>query len=69
MNFVLRSTQLQTECGRSREYQLRTGPSHAMMKDLASATSSPHVEFTGDSYLIRNCLEFLKPLYFGRETG
>jgi hypothetical protein len=39
------------------------------MKDLVSATSSPPVEFTTDSYLMRNCLEFLKPLYFGRETG
>jgi hypothetical protein len=39
-----------------------------MMKDLASATSSPPVEFIADSYL-RNCLVFLKPLYFGRETG
>jgi hypothetical protein len=39
------------------------------MKDLASATSSPPAEFTVDSYLMRNCLEFLKPLYFGRETG
>jgi hypothetical protein len=38
-----------------------------MMKDLASATSSPPVEFTADSYLVRNCLEFPKPLYFGRE--
>jgi hypothetical protein len=26
-------------------------------------------EFTADSYLIRNYLEFPKPLYFGRETG
>jgi hypothetical protein len=40
-----------------------------MMKDLASATSSLPAEFTADSYLIRNCLEFPKPLYFGRETG
>jgi hypothetical protein len=40
-----------------------------MMKDLASATSSPPAEFTADSYFIRNCLEFSKPLYFGRETG
>jgi hypothetical protein len=40
-----------------------------MMKDLASATSSPPAEFTTDSYLMRNCLEFPKPLYFGRETG
>jgi hypothetical protein len=40
-----------------------------MMKDLASATSSPPAEFTADSYLMRNCLEFPKPLYFGRETG
>jgi hypothetical protein len=39
------------------------------MKDLASATSSPSAEFTADSYLMRNCLEFPKPLYFGRETG
>jgi hypothetical protein len=39
------------------------------MKDLASATSSPTAEFTVDSYLMRNCLEFPKPLYFGRETG
>jgi hypothetical protein len=39
------------------------------MKDLASATSSPHAEFTADSYHMRNCLEFPKPLYFGRETG
>jgi hypothetical protein len=39
------------------------------MKDLASATSSPPVEFTTDSYLMRICLEFLKPLYFGRVTG
>jgi hypothetical protein len=69
MNFVLRSTQLKTECGCSREYQIRTGPSQAMMKDLASATSSPPAEFTNDSYLMRNCLEFPKPLYFGRETG
>jgi hypothetical protein len=67
MNFVLRSTQLQTECGDSKEYQFSTGPSQAMMKDLASATSSPRAEFTVDSYLIRNCLEFSKPLYFGRE--
>jgi hypothetical protein len=69
MNFVLRSTQLQTECGCSREYQFGTRPSQAMMKDLASATSSPPAEFTTDSYLMRNYLEFLKPLYFGRETG
>ena len=69
MNFVLRSIQLQIECGGSREYQLRTGPSQAMMNDLASATSSPHAEFTADSYLMSNCLEFPKPLYFGRETG
>jgi hypothetical protein len=48
MNFVLRSTQLQIECGCSREYQLRTGPSHAMMKDLASAISSPPGELTAD---------------------
>jgi hypothetical protein len=40
-----------------------------MMKDLASATSSPPAEFTTDSYLMRNCLEFPKPLYFGRETS
>jgi hypothetical protein len=40
-----------------------------MMKDLASATSSPPAEFTADSYLMRNCLEFPKPLYFRRETG
>jgi hypothetical protein len=40
-----------------------------MIKDLASATSSPPTEFTVDSYLMRNCLEFPKPLYFGRETG
>jgi hypothetical protein len=40
-----------------------------MMKDLASATSSPPAEFTDDSYLMRNCLEFPKPLYFGREIG
>jgi hypothetical protein len=69
MNFVLRSTQLQTECGCSREYQFRTGPSQAMIKDLASATSSPPAEIIADSYLMRNCLEFLKLLYFGRETG
>jgi hypothetical protein len=56
-------------CGCSREYQFRTGPSQAMMKDLASATSSPPAEFTADSYLMRNCLEFPKPLYFGRDTG
>jgi hypothetical protein len=47
----------------------RTGPSQAMMKDLASATSSPPAKFTTDSYLIRNCLKFPKPLYFRRETG
>jgi hypothetical protein len=69
MNFVLRSTQLQTECGCSREYQFKTGLSQAMMKDLASATSSPPAEFTADSYLMKNCLEFLKPLYFGKDTG
>jgi hypothetical protein len=40
-----------------------------MMKDFASATSSPPAEFTADSYLMRNCLEFPKPLYFGGETG
>jgi hypothetical protein len=40
-----------------------------MMKDLASAISSPPTEFTADSYLIRNCLELPKLLYFGRETG
>jgi hypothetical protein len=40
-----------------------------MIKDLASATSSPPAEFTADSYLMRNCLEFLKLLYFGRDTG
>jgi hypothetical protein len=40
-----------------------------MMNDLASATSSPPAKFTADSYLMRNCLEFLKPLYFRRETG
>jgi hypothetical protein len=39
------------------------------MKDLASATSSPPAEFIADSYLMRNCLEFSKTLYFGRETG
>jgi hypothetical protein len=39
-----------------------------MMKDLASATSSPPAEFTADSYLMRNCLEFPKPLYFRRKT-
>jgi hypothetical protein len=69
MNFVLRSTHLQIKCGCSREYQLRTRPSHAMMKDLASATSSPPAEFTADSYLMRNCVVFPKLLYFGRETG
>jgi hypothetical protein len=40
-----------------------------MMKDLASATSSPPAEFIADSYLMRNCLEFPKLLYFGRDTG
>jgi hypothetical protein len=40
-----------------------------MMKDLACATSSPPAEFTADSYLMRNCLEFPKPLYFEREAG
>jgi hypothetical protein len=40
-----------------------------MMKDLAGVTSSPLAEFTADSYLIRYCLEFPKPLYFKRETG
>jgi hypothetical protein len=69
MNFVLRSTQLQTECGGNKEYQFKTGSSQAMMKDLAIATSFPPAEFTADSYLMRNCLEFPKPLYFGRETG
>jgi hypothetical protein len=69
MNFVLRYTQLQTECGGNKEYQFKTGPSQAMMKDLANATSSPPAEFTADSYLMRNCLEFPKSLYFGRETG
>jgi hypothetical protein len=64
MNFVLRSTQLQTDYGCSREYQFKTGPSQAMMKDLASATSSPPAEFMVDSYLMRNCVEFPKPLYF-----
>jgi hypothetical protein len=39
------------------------------MKDLTSATSYPPAEFTDDSYLMRICLEFPKPLYFGRETG
>jgi hypothetical protein len=38
------------------------------MKDLASATSPP-AEFTTDSYLMRNCLEFPKPLYFCRDTS
>jgi hypothetical protein len=49
MNFVLRSIQLQIECGGSKEYQLRTGPLQAMMKDFARATSSPPVEFTAAS--------------------
>jgi hypothetical protein len=40
-----------------------------MMKDLASATSSLPAEFTADSYLMRNCLEFPKLLYFERDTG
>jgi hypothetical protein len=40
-----------------------------MMKDWATVTSSPPAEFTADSYLMTNCLEFPKPLYFGRETG
>jgi hypothetical protein len=40
-----------------------------MMKDLASATSSPPAEFTADSYLMRNCPEFPEPLYFCRDTG
>jgi hypothetical protein len=62
MNFVLRSTQLKTECGCSREYQFRTGPSQAMMKDFASATSSPPAEFAADSYLMRNYLEFPKTI-------
>jgi hypothetical protein len=39
------------------------------LKDLASATSSPPAEFTADSHLMRNCLEFPKPLYLGGETG
>jgi hypothetical protein len=39
-----------------------------MMKDLARTTSSPLAEFIADSYLMRNCLEFPKPLYFERET-
>jgi hypothetical protein len=64
MNFVLRSTQLQTECSGYKKYQFKTGPSQAMMKDLASATSSPPAEFKADLYLMRNCLEFPKPLYF-----
>jgi hypothetical protein len=42
----LEIVQLHIECGSSREYQLRIGPSQAMMKDLASATSSPPSEFT-----------------------
>jgi hypothetical protein len=67
--FCLEIIQLQTECGGSKEYQFSTGPSQAMMKDLASATLSPRAEFKADSYLMRNCLEFPKPLYFGRETG
>ena len=40
-----------------------------MMKDLASATLSPPVEFTADLYLMRNCLEFPCLLNFERETG
>jgi hypothetical protein len=40
-----------------------------MMKDLASVTSSPLAELTADSYLIRNYPEFLKSLYFRRESG
>jgi hypothetical protein len=40
-----------------------------MIKDLASATLSPPVEFTAPSLLMRNCLEFPCPLCFGRETG
>jgi hypothetical protein len=45
--FCLEVNQLQIECGGNREYQLRTGPSQEMMKDLASATSSPPAEFYG----------------------
>jgi hypothetical protein len=33
----------------NKEYQLRTRPSHAIMKDLARATSSPPAEFTAAS--------------------
>jgi hypothetical protein len=40
-----------------------------MMKDLANVTSFPPAELKANSYLIRNCLEFPKPLYFGRESG
>jgi hypothetical protein len=40
-----------------------------MIKNLASVTSSPPAEFTADSYLMTNCLEFPKPLYFGRDIG
>jgi hypothetical protein len=46
MNFVLRSIQLQIECGGSKEYQLRTEPSQAIIKDLASATSFAPAKFT-----------------------
>jgi hypothetical protein len=69
MNFVMRSIQLKIECGGNREYQLRTTLSQDMMKDLASATSSPLAKFTADSYHMRKCLEFPYPLYFGGETG
>jgi hypothetical protein len=39
------------------------------MKDLANTTSSPPAEFTTDSYLMSNFLEFPKRLYFGRDAG
>lgn len=43
---ALRTIQLQIECGGSKEYQLRTGPSQEIIKDLARATSSPPAEST-----------------------
>jgi hypothetical protein len=40
---------MQIECGGSNEYQSRIGPSQALIKDLANATSSPPAEFTTTS--------------------
>jgi hypothetical protein len=46
-------------------YQVKAGPSRAMIKDLAIVASSPSDDATTTWYLIMYCAGSVLPLYLG----